>query len=237
MFLFLHKALLYLHDLIFPKACLGCRREGQWLCSDCLEKIGLTATSVCPICKQPSKNCLVCSKCRGQSFLDGLWVIADYDDRLVQDLIKALKYDYINELAVELGRLVQKYFVSVAPDRAGTFLLPMPLHRRRLLERGFNQSELIAKSVGEFLGLPLAEPLLRRKKYLPAQAKLSRPARMANIKSAFVYDERFSQADRRMNLILVDDVYTTGATMQECAKVLKKSGFDKVWGLVIARGK
>ena len=237
MFLFLHKALLYLQDLIFPKVCLGCRREGQWLCPVCLEKISLTTVDVCPICKQPSENGLVCRQCRGQSFLDGLWVVADYDDWLVQDLIKALKYDYVAELAVELGRLVQKYFARAAPEREGTFLLPVPLHRRRLLERGFNQSELIAKSAGKFLQLPLAEPLLRRKKYLPAQAKLPRPARIVNIKSAFAYNEKFSQADRGMNLILVDDVYTTGATMQECASVLKKSGFDKVWGLVIARRK
>jgi ComF family protein len=226
----------YLLDLIFPKSCLGCRQEGEWLCPDCLEKIKITGVKVCPICKQDSENCSVCHDCRDRSDLDGLWVLSDYEDRLVQGAIKAIKYDYICELSGCLGRLAEKYFAGLLLDQEKTFLLPVPLHRRRYLERGFNQSEIIARELSQVLRLPLAEPLLIRQKYLPAQAKLSRAERINNIKSAFIYNKKFSSVDKQTKLILVDDVYTTGATMQECAKILRNEGFKSVWGLVIARG-
>ena len=233
----LPKALLYLQDLVFPKACLGCRREGQWLCAACRERINIAAADNCPICKRPDPNGSVCAACSGQSALEGLWVVAKYDDRLVQDLIKALKYGYVSELKNDFGRLIEKYFISRTSNWENALLLPIPLHRRRLLERGFNQSELIAQAAGEVLGLAQSEPLLRRKRYSRAQAKLSRPKRIANIKNAFIFNQKFVQADKNVRLILVDDVYTTGATMQECAKVLRENGFNNIRGLVIARGK
>lgn len=237
MVFFLKKVRQYLLDLIFPKYCLGCKKEGWWLCADCLEKIKITEAGICPVCKQSSENGSVCRCCSSKSYLDGLWVLTDYEDCLVRDVLKAIKYDYICELSGCLGRLAEKYFVRSPLDRKDVFLLPIPLQRRRYLERGFNQSEIIAKTLGNVLRLPLAEPLLIRKKYLKAQAKSSRTERINNIQGAFIYNKKFSHADKRSRLILVDDVYTTGATMQECAKILRGNGFANIQGLVIARGK
>jgi len=226
----------YLLDLIFPKFCLGCKKEGMWLCPDCQAAIKANTDKTCPICKQINENGSVCGSCRKKSYLDGLWVLADYDDRLIQDLIKAIKYDYICELSANFGCLAEKYFAGLPLNKENLFLLPMPLHRRRQLERGFNQAEIIAGSIGKIMGLPLIDPLLVRKKYLKAQAKLSREERIANIRSAFSFNKRFLAVSKLSRIILVDDVYTTGATMQECAKILKNEGFNNVWGLVVARG-
>ena len=226
----------YLLDLIFPVVCLGCGQEGEWLCPACLEGIKINAEKNCPICKQANDSGSVCGCCQGKSYLDGLWVMADYEGRLIQDLIKAIKYDYVRELSSVLGRLAEKYFYGLPFDKENTFLLPVPLHHRRYLERGFNQSEIIAGAVGKILGLPLAEPLLVRSKYLRAQAGLSRTERINNIRDAFIYNKQHWDFDRQAKIILIDDVYTTGATMQECAKVLKNNGFISIWGLVTARG-
>ena len=227
----------YLLDLVFPKYCLGCKQEGCWLCPRCLEKIKINEIHICPICKKSGETAAVCHECRDASNLGGLWVLTDYGNHLVQDVIKAIKYDYIHELTREFGRLANKYFSAFPLDNENVCLLPVPLHRRRELERGFNQSETIAQAVGEALNLPLSQPWLIRKKYSKAQAKLSREARMNNMKDVFIFNNKISEADRQKKIILVDDVYTTGATMQECAKVLKANGFSNIWGLVIARGK
>lgn len=233
----LKKALLYLHDLIFPKQCLGCRLEGWWLCRQCEEKIRINRVRACPICRHPDDRGAVCEICREKSYLSGLWILADYENPLVRSIIKAIKYDYICDLAEIFGRLAQRYFSGPEINADDNQLLPVPLHRRRQLERGFNQSEIIARELGRALGLSLAPPLLVRAKYLRAQARLSRADRISNMKNAFCYDIKHLAQDKRQRIILVDDVFTTGSTMQECARVLRENGFENIWGLVMARGK
>jgi len=222
-------------DLLFPKKCLACGQIGCWLCSDCEKKIIVEKIFYCPRCLETRNFLEVCPDCRAGSFLDGLYVIAPYHDQLVSKTIKLIKYNLAWDLAEEvITKYFRDYFVSNNYWDSEYFLTPIPLHQRRYLERGFNQAELIAKILEQTRGNKLSETyFLKRKKYNPPQAKLSGQARRNNVKDIFQVDNH-SYLNKK--ILLIDDVYTTGATMQEAAKALKESGIAKVYGLALAKG-
>ena len=123
--------------------------------------------------------------------------------------------------------------------------MPIPLHKKRLKNRGFNQAELLAKEIAEHYSLCLETEILKRKQAIIPQAKIkNHKARRANIKNIFEIDPKFTKkcVVKKQNLlkdktiILIDDVTTTGATLSEAAKILKRAGTKEVWGLVVAKG-
>ncbi|MEK7131514.1 MAG: ComF family protein [Patescibacteria group bacterium] len=200
-------------DLLFPKFCAGCGQEGSWLCADCLPEINTLKTE------------------KAVANLDGITALFDYGENTISKLIKIFKYNYL----LEIAEIFKKIITDAKSNDAwsGFIIIPVPLHARRERERGFNQSEIIAKLFAEKFGLETNKNL-HRVIYTAQQAKLSGEQRRANLKNAFV----FSNSDKAVpeKVLLVDDVFTTGATMQECAKVLKNKGVKVVWGLVLARG-
>ncbi len=253
----------FILDLIFPINCLGCGREGDWLCLTCSRSIELRRQFNCPICQKNSPWGRVCESCQGDSFLDGLWVPADYHQELLALLIQTYKYKFISDLGDPLSRIIKNFLDQLLVfkktndsnllnqgldrhqlmrllGRSGIFidfpsnlLVPVPLHPKRLKERGFNQSEILARELSRHFSLELGPAVLERCRYTTPQVELAASERKINILGAFVCSD---PSVKNKNVILVDDVFTTGATMQECAKVLKKSGASEVWGLVIARG-
>lgn len=131
-------------------------------------------------------------------------------------------------------------YISLAPlteltnDQSIRALVPIPLHRHRLMERGYNQTELLCTAFSRKISIPVKKNLLIKRKKTDAQAGLDRSKRLVNIKGAFSCPGRFPKGAR---LLLVDDVCTTGSTLNECAQVLKKAGATHVYGFVIAHGK
>lgn len=222
-------------DWLFPKQCLVCHCFGYWLCPVCQEKLKPNQLSFCPVCHQPQMTIKVCLGCRHKSFLDGLWVMADYQEPLIRQVIHLIKYNFAFELSSILDSLIKSYFETTTGWRNDFLLLPVPLHRRRFRWRGFNQAELLAAAVSRVKGNPIGEPLLKRVIYRSPQVKLNAVQRFKNIKDNFQFNNFYSRS-LPSELVLVDDVYTTGATMQECARILKNNGVGQVWGLVIARG-
>ncbi|MFA6422714.1 MAG: ComF family protein [Candidatus Buchananbacteria bacterium] len=224
-------------NLFFPKRCIECQSYGSFLCDSCLGKLKVPANSECHNCRLSSQNGKLCDQCAGKSFLDFLWIMGDYDDQIIKDIICKIKYEYIEELSYALDKLIKDFFVEVQYFKNSLFV-PVPLHRRRLLERGFNQAQLISERVSQIIGGVIDVNLLVRIKYNAPQAKLSAKERRANLAGFFkINTERSEFYDKKRPIILVDDVYTTGTTMQECAKLLKNEGFESVGGIVIARGK
>ena len=130
-----------------------------------------------------------------------------------------------------LARLLQDYLT--ANPMPGEVLAPVPLHRKRLRERGYNQSSLLAKELGKLTGLPIVDDCLIRQRYAPPQARTSTVAeRQSNVANAFACrDNRL----RDKQVLLIDDVSTSGTTLDACAAALKASGATSVWGLVLAR--
>jgi len=218
-------------DLVFPQYCLGCGEEGKLLCRKCNDKLIVRPEKICPICKSADEQ----SNCPG-SPLDSLWALSHYHDYLVAGLVQKLKYEFHADSVGDYWNIyLRKFWLRASAEMNNSCLLiPVPLHRKRYLERGFNQSELIARELAGISGLPVSSDLLKRKIYNKPQVGLNGATRLDNIKGIFKVDHRFLSRFWNKHLILIDDVYTTGSTMSECAKTLKSAGFKKVSGLVLA---
>ena len=218
-------------EMIFTVRCVGCGEEGEWFCGNCVRKIQLNQKQFCPICWRENFGGKVCDRC--ESSLAGIRVAASYEKNPeLARAVKTLKYKFSKNLAENLAMILarsvsQKNYTS---ERVVSFV---PLHKKRLKWRGFNQAELLAKKVSMNLNLPL-ENFLIRTKNTPQQVKLSRKERLQNLKNAFEVSLEFSVVNK--TVILVDDISSTSSTLVECAKVLKKAGAKEVWGLVLARG-
>ncbi len=228
----------FLLDLLFPKECLGCGSEGTYFCEECLKKIEIHKDLYCALCKKTSPAGMICENCRGTSNLRAIWVSADYNNVLLQNLIHFLKYRYVEELADTLASLAKGFLTEnqiiekFNITSENTFLVPVPLHKTRQGQRGFNQSELISRKLSEHYNLQTKD-LLHRNKNTASQINLKRTERQENIRDAFeIGKENF---DTNKKIILIDDVVTTGSTLNECAKILNSSGFNEIYGLVIAQ--
>ena len=246
-------------SLLFPRICLGCGKEARWICNDCLKTIGIIKQPFCPECRRPTEVGEFCSICRGgvsPPALDGIFICANFEEGVLKEAIHQFKYNGISDIGGLLGKIMAGKLKSI-PVGAGfkpapTFnlIIPVPLHRKRLRQRGFNQAEILSRGLinhelsrisHEFheLGKPvLMKNILVRKKYTVPQMELDREQRLNNLKGIFelknVGAKGFLQ---EKNILLVDDVTTTGATLEECARVLKQNGAKSVWGIVLAKGK
>jgi len=171
--------------------------------------------------------------------MDGVIYALDYaENPQIQAAIQQFKYRFTKELAEYFGDLIAQKLRELSMNKGKTnILIPVPLHKKRLNYRGFNQAELIAKSVCERVGDSRISHLLRRVKNTSQQAKLNKKERHDNLEDAFVLESGLLQESGLQNSVyfIVDDVCTTGSTLENCAKVLKESGLKKVYGLVVAR--
>ncbi len=248
-------------DLVFPIECIGCGAEGEWLCRRCLRALKLKERQYCLGCKSENRYGEFCPRCAKGFSLNGVWIAGDYDSQLLSQAIKLYKYRFIRDLGPVLGEYLSRFLLNLVKSARLTSLdlntgpdwrkisdltrspaifsrlkdaalIPVPLHKRRWRWRGYNQSEPLAAAIAYRLGIGI-EPGLVRIKHKPPQARLSEARRKSNIKDCFRW-----QGDplSGRSLILVDDVTTTGSTLNECARVLKAGGAREVWGLVVAKG-
>jgi ComF family protein len=220
-------------DLIFPKTCLSCGKEGGYICDNCLTKVKLLKP-VCPYCEKASIDGFTHTKCKKKYGLDGLISIWDYDG-IIKKAILALKYKYATEVGRELTNCLIKSLKNLdsrfyIPDSG--VLVPIPLYWHRENVRGFNQSTEIGKLIAQNMGWKFIPDLLIKNKSTTPQAGLSVEERKQNLKGVFSLNSKFQIPN---SVVLFDDVFTTGSTLKEAAKVLKRHGVEKVWGLTIGR--
>ena len=228
-------------DVVFPIYCLGCNKEGEWLCDTCIRALPLK-TPVCPLCKRESAAGEYCATCQTQSSLDGIAVAVDYHHVCIQQAIKTLKYHFVPALNEGLGKILVRCIQFNLEQSTGlarffvnfnkVVFIPVPLHPRRLRWRGFNQAAILAQAVSGHFRLAYNDMDLRRIRYTKSQARLHARERLHNLADSFAW--RGGDLSGR-NILLIHDVATTGATLQECAKVLKTAGAGSIWGLVVAR--
>lgn len=223
-------------DLLFPKHCIGCKKSGEYLCPYCFATISFDPQMTCTVCNRASLDGKTHPVCRGKYTLDGAFAAVSYKGT-VRKLVYQLKYQpYLTDLLSDIGSLCyealiqQEIFVRLIS--AKPILVPIPLSTKKLRKRGYNQAELLAKELGRRFGLEVL-PILKRVKETKPQYGLKREERMENMKGAFEINGKIKNEKRVV--ILVDDVLTTGSTMQEGARVLKKEGFTKVWGLALTK--
>ncbi len=226
-------------NILFPIECVSCGREDVWLCDDCLLKLKLGRNDDCFFCGKINPPGSTCPACAAANNLDGVFVCADYSDRIVNELIKKLKYSFARELGEVLGEIACRYLAKLAVEEklkkinlAKFIVSPIPLHRKRYNWRGFNQAEIIAGHFARKFNLTYQDSLVRVKHNTP-QARLSGEERKGNIRGCFAATGE-NLAGKK--ILLIDDVATTGSTLNEAAGALKSAGAAKVWGLVIAKG-
>lgn len=223
----LHRALL---DFLFPPRCVVCHGVGEWFCPGCQAGIQLIEPPFCSQCGRPtsSGHCPYCKKIPIQ--MDGVRALA-YFEGSMRDAIHAFKYNHRVELAPLFGSMLRDYLTGHAVP--ADMIVPVPLHPERERNRGYNQSVLLAHELGARMSIPVLTHAIRRVRATEPQIELNATARRANVREAFCADQSVAGA----RVLLVDDVCTTGATMDECGVALRKQGATSVWGLALARGR
>ena len=215
-------------DILFPKKCVGCGKEGQYICQKCeifLSEVNMTEAGP-------------------RSDIISVW---EYEG-VMEKLIWRIKYDGQFHIIDELVEKALDKIELNLPE--GTLLTFVPMYKKREKQRGFNQAELIARKIGEKINREVA-PLLIKTKDNRSQVGLSPQERFENVSGVFAANmmeaEPLSSNEAQPNedreedeiplraVLIVDDVYTTGATMKECQKVLRKNGVKNIWGFTLAR--
>ena len=230
----------FILDTLFPISCLSCGKPDEWICQECLDKISLKREQVCPICEKAiTPDGRVCFNCKKKYSIGGVLAASSYKNKLVSGATHYYKYRFIEDLNIPLGKLLIKaLFKSDLP--IPDLIIPVPLHKRRLRWRGFNQAGLLAKYLSLNLTpgfeIPAPDNLIVRQKHTPPQMEIKNHARRRkNMRDAFKINRGGRKNIKEKRILLVDDIATTGSTLFECAKVLKKSGAQEVFGIVIAR--
>ena len=232
-------------NLLFPAKCIVCEKYGNYLCRECFDYLPVNRTNVCPVCERQEtfagRVCNFCENGKKKIYLDGLFVASYYRQPILKTAICLLKYNFVQPLSLPLAEILLKKIFTLADFPFERFaLVPVPLHAKRFSWRGFNQSELLGENLRKLLEKEnlkmdcLSNLLLRHKNVKPQMKIKSMNLRKKNIAGCFSLNEKFVR-EIPENVILIDDVITTGATLEECAKILKNKGVQKIWGLVLAR--
>jgi len=218
-------------DSFFPRRCVGCGKGGGFLCPECLGKLPRLLPLLCPHCGRPQASGIVCPSCwQRKTEIDGIRSPFRFDGA-IREAVHQLKYRNLKAISPCLAELLADYLRS--NPLPGEVFVPVPLHPRRLRERGYNQSGLLARDLGRRINLPVIEDcLIRVKQAQPQVRAVDVEERRRNVVDAFVCrDEKVSGKQ----IILIDDVCTSGATLESCAAALKNKGATSVWGLTLAR--
>jgi ComF family protein len=234
-------------DWLYPPSCRACGgriagRDSEYFCNACWSDLTLVSHPLCTICGRPfldaSGNDHRCGGCltRAPRFSSArAWACyprEDITEDPLRQVVQKFKYGRKVSLGKPLGRLMARGCQEYLNQRQVDLIIPVPLHPKRLRWRGFNQSVLLARQVSREYGLPMDPFIVVRHKETSPQTQLSEEERRKNVRGAFSLRSAGLQGKR---VLLVDDVYTSGATVNECSRVLKQGGAKEIHVLTLAR--
>ena len=236
----------WLFDWLYPPRCRACQgrilgRDAEYFCEHCREHIQLVGHPLCNVCGRPfpdasgdDHECGVCLERPPQFIAARAWACYPReDDHPLREVVQKFKYARKVSLGRPLGRLMargcQEFLREIDPD----VIVPVPLYPKRLRWRGFNQSVLLAREVSRAYGIPMDLFLLQRRHETAAQTRLAEEERRRNVRGAFTLDP--DRPIRGKRVLIVDDVYTSGATVNECSRTLKQGGAKEIYVLTLAR--
>ncbi|MCH7836656.1 MAG: ComF family protein [Chloroflexi bacterium] len=218
-------------DLLFPPRCADCGGFGAFLCPDCLAATPRARPPRCPVCWMPGSGD-VCERCHRNSFAFEAARCPFVYAGAAREAVHALKYRGVSAIAPVMAEAMAECLVEWPPERVSA-LVPVPLAGRRRRSRGYNQSEALARELSRLRGLPVVDGLLVRRKTAPPQAHAADEAtRHANVADAFAVGRKASVGGA---ILLVDDVMTSGATLDASARALRAAGHEPVYALTFAR--
>lgn len=192
--------------------------------------------SICPVCKQFSRDFEVHFYCKKESvYLEKVIILTHYQNKIIQKLIKDAKFyhkkDVLEDLAPFLG---EKLLQHIDEKKEDLLFLPTPMFFWKKIKRGYNQSEILVKTLSETCQIPYSFSLINKKKSTLPQSHLTKIERVENLKNAFLVNENEIKKYKNKTIILIDDVVSTGTTLSEIAKLLKQYGIQKVYAGVLA---
>jgi ComF family protein len=220
-------------DIVFPPRCVCCRSEGSFLCSDCESGISFVTGPICEVCGRPIYAPGTCFSCTSRPLtVDGIRSVALSEGPL-RRAIHAFKYEGFTALRAPLGELLveglRRFRLSA------DVLVPVPLHRRRARQRGYNQSAILARELSRYTGIPVCEKSLMRVRETLPQVDLDAQHRWDNVNGAF--ECRDGGEIRGKTVLLIDDVCTTGATIHACSEALVPHEPAAIWALTLGRAR
>ncbi|RMF05264.1 MAG: ComF family protein [Chloroflexi bacterium] len=232
--LWLEKTGQTLLNFFLPPRCLNCQADGSWLCDSCVRQIDFITTAVCHHCGTPAENgSTFCRQCKNNPLkhIDGIRTAAWFENNPMREAIHQLKYQNHRAVAEPLAQIlantVHHYNLKV------DVVAPVPLHSSRLRERGYNQSEILVSWLAKYLQIPANTKSLYRSRKTRSQMTLGAEERRTNVVNAFACKDNRLQ---NLRVLVVDDVCTTGSTLDACAAALKLQGkAAQVWGLTLAK--
>ncbi len=236
----LRKPLEILSDILFPPRCVGCAtviKDYGNLCHVCWGNIRFLNSNACRICSFPleyiDEDSPLCAQCTAAPPIFNQSSSAIIYDEHSSKLITRFKYGDNTLVASYLAKLM------VNANRANVdevdYIIPVPIHKKRLLQRKFNQSALLAKQISKDCNAKFVPDMLKRTKHTPPQASLSAKKRKENVKGCFAINNKYADVIPGTSVLLVDDVVTTGSTLNECSKILKKEGVENIYILTLAK--
>ncbi len=222
-------------SLFFPERCIWCRKNGSYLCSNCFATLDYSPELICAVCSRPAVSGLTHPGCKGTYSIDGVFSAVSY-----RGVMKKVMYQYkfepfLSHVSSLLADILYESFIQFEPlshiTKSDTCLVPIPLSNQKLKQRGYNQALLLSNEFSKRIGFVVKDSLKRVKQTKP-QSDLKREERITNIRDAFILHEKITFP----HVLLIDDILTSGATLNEAAKVLKKSGVKSVYGVTLAHG-
>lgn len=227
-------------DILFPRYCFGCSKIGIYICLSCQQRLQTLYFDICPYCRKRSYFGLTHPACKKKHGIDGLKSVYRYN-AVVKKIILQIKYrlviDAIDEFMTTIPHDKKEELLFFRQLSHEFIFIPVPLHEKRLKQRGFNQSYEMARFFSRILAFPVADDLITRQKHTKPQVAFEKPKeRYLNIVGAFGRSEHVSADEiRNKQFIIFDDVWTTGWTIREVAKILKTHGASRVFALTMAR--
>ena len=219
-------------DLLYPPRCAGCNREGRFICHACLNAQPRLLPPYCLACAQPLARGSVCADCRSLPTAIDAIRAPFLMEGTVRTAVHRLKYGNLRSIAPLLGELMAEFMAAEGID--GDTMVPVPLHPRRERQRGYNQAHLLARESGKLMQIPVTTRALSRVSNAPPQARSATALdRKANVRDSFRCPDPNAVEGRVV--VLIDDVCTTGATLDACAIALKSAGASRVCGVTLAR--
>ena len=236
-----------LYNFVFPLDCKICEKpircsNGYSICENCFKTIELIEHPYCIKCGKPllltdffkQNGKILCLDCKRKKYSFEFCRSIGIYDKVLKKCIHLFKYYGEKKLAKPLGKLMVDYLLRNNEFKKKVdLIIPVPLHKDNLRKRGFNQSGLLSKIIGDYFSIPVGESVLIKKKTTLFQVNLSKKEREKNILKAFSV-ERPEEINGK-NILILDDVFTTGTTVEECAKELIKSRANNIFVLTLAR--
>lgn len=221
-------------DLFYPPHCVGCGEMGEWFCEDCLSRVVRVRPPFCLRCGSGVEELdgRLCRRCQSTPLQIDHIRSAVVSEGVLREALHAFKYRGVTALAVPLAGLMAEHWAR-HPARADV-MVPVPLHKSRLRSRGFNQAAYLARELAMCVDLPLDEEVLVRHRRTAAQVDLGAEQRKQNVREAFRCESN-GAVERRV--LLIDDVCTTGSTLEACAVALQRGGARSVQALTLARAR